>query len=100
MTDTLQLGLVCTEKPVLSVHSKKKKKSFQDQLSLNAGQRGAFCSTFDLHFNAGQKYCRILQGERSAVLSTFIKLLFVFKIFVLSIFEWPLKTSYTVQQQC
>ena len=27
---------------------------------------------------------------------TFIKLLFVFKTFVLSIFEWPLKTSFTV----
>ena len=31
---------------------------FQDQLSLNAGQ----------------KYCRMLQGEHSAILSTFIKL--------------------------
>ena len=38
--------------------------------------------------NAGQKYCRILL--------TFIKLPFVFKTFVLSIFEWPLKTGFTV----
>ena len=30
------------------------------------------------------------------VLSTFIKLPFVFKTFVLSIFEWPLKTGFTV----
>ena len=28
--------------------------------------------------NAGEKYCRMLQGERSAILSTFIKLSFVF----------------------
>ena len=42
-----------------------------------------------LLLNAGQKYCRMLQWEHSAILSTFIKLLFVIKIFVLSIFEWP-----------
>ena len=30
--------------------------------------------------------------EYSAILSTFIKLPFVIKIFVLSIFEWPFKT--------
>ena len=29
-----------------------------------------------------------IQGEHSAILSTFIKLSFVFKIFILSIFEW------------
>ena len=34
--------------------------------------------------------------EHSAILSTFIKLPFVIKIFVLSIFEWPLKTGLTV----
>ena len=53
---------------------------FQDQLSLHTGQ----------------KYCRMLQGEHSAILSTFIKLPFVIKIFVFSIFEWPLKTGFTV----
>ena len=42
-----------------------------------------------LSLNAGQKYCRMLQREHSAILSTFIKLPFVIKIFVLSIFEWP-----------
>ena len=36
---------------------------------------------------AGQKYCRMLQGEHSAILWTFIKLPFVIKIFVLSIFS-------------
>ena len=34
--------------------------------------------------------------EHSAILSTFIKLPFVIKIFVLSILEWPLKTDFTV----
>ena len=40
--------------------------------------------------NVGQKYCRKLQRERSAILSTFIKLTFISNIFVLSIIEWPL----------
>ena len=31
--------------------------------------------------NAGQKYCRMLQGEHSAILLTFIKLPFVIKIY-------------------
>ena len=53
---------------------------FQDQLSLNAGQ----------------KYCRMLQTEHSAILSTFIKLPFVIKIFVLSIYEWPFYTDFTI----
>ena len=53
---------------------------FQDRLSLNAGQ----------------KYCRMLQGEHSAILSTFIKLPFVIKICVLSIFVRLLKTGCTV----
>ena len=35
--------------------------------------------------------------EHCAILSTYIKLPFVFKIFVLSIFERPLKTGFTVQ---
>ena len=42
----------------------------------------------DQSLNAGQKDCRMLQGEHSAILSTFIKLPSVIKIFVLSIFEW------------
>ena len=50
-----------------------------------------------LLLNAGQKYCRMLQGEHSAILSTFIKLPFVIKIFVLAIFEWPFYTGVTVK---
>ena len=43
----------------------------------------------------------MLQGEHSAILSTFIKLPFVIKIFVLSIFEWPFYIGllYFIQQR-
>ena len=44
--------------------SKRPKTGFQDQVLLNAGQ----------------KYCRMLQGEHSATLLTFIKLSFVIKV--------------------
>ena len=50
-----------------------------------------------LLLNAGLNYCRMLQVEHSAILSTFIKLPFSIKIFVLSIFKWSLKTGFTVQ---
>ena len=66
----------CLKRPL----KKKTKIGFQYQLSLNVGQ----------------KYCRMLQGEHSAILSTFIKLKFVIKIFSLSIFEGPLKTGFAV----
>ena len=39
----------------------------------------------------------MLHREHSAILSTFIKLPFVIKIFVLPIFEWPLKTYFTLK---
>ena len=38
----------------------------------------------------------MLQGEHSAILSTFIKLPFVIKIIVWSILEWPFFTGFTV----
>ena len=60
--------------------SKRPKMDFQDQLSLHVGQ----------------KYCRMLQGEHSAIHSTYIKLPHGFKTIVFSIFEWPLKISFTV----
>ena len=56
----------CVKQPL----SKRPKNGFQEQLLLDAGQ----------------KYCRMLQGEHSAILLTFIKLPLVIKIFVLSIF--------------
>ena len=66
----------CVKRPL----SKRPQIGFQDELLLNAGQ----------------KYCRMLQWEHSALLSTFIKLPFVIKIFVLSIFEWLFYTGFTV----
>ena len=70
-----------TVKPVLSGHSKRRLKiGFQDPLSLNVAQN----------------YCRMLQKEHSALLSTFFKLILVIEIFVLSIYEWLLRTGLTV----
>ena len=45
---------------------------------------------------AGQKYCRMLQEEHSAILLTSIKLPIVIKIFVSSFFEWPFYTGFPV----
>ena len=70
----------CNETSLKRPLKKKTKIGFQNRLS----------------FNAGQKYCRMLEGEHSAILSTFIKLPFAIKNFVLSTFEWPLKKSFTV----
>ena len=42
------------------------------------------------------KSIAMLPGEHSAILSTFIKLLFVIKISVMSIFERPFCTGFTV----
>ena len=62
----------CTVKPALSMHSKRNPKfGFQYRLSLNAGQ----------------KFCSMLQGEHSTMLSTPIKLPFPIKTLVLSIFK-------------
>ena len=67
----------CVKPPL----SKRPKIGFQDQLS---------------HYNAGQKYSRMLQAEHSAIFLTFIKLPFVIKVFVLSIFEWQFYTGFAV----
>ena len=66
----------CVKRPL----SERPQIGFQDQLSLNAGQ----------------KYCRMLPLEHSAILSTFIKLPFVIKTFILSIFELLFYTGFTV----
>ena len=63
-------SITCLKWPL----KKDTKIGFQDRLSLNAGQ----------------KYCRMLQGEHSAILSTFIKLPFSIRTFVLYISEWSL----------
>ena len=62
--------------------NKKTKIGFQGKLSLNAGQ----------------KYYRMLCGEYFALLSTFIQLSSVIKIFVLSTFEWPLMSGFTEER--
>ena len=67
----LQYSKTCLKRPL----KEKTKIWFQDQLS----------------FNAGQKYCRMLQGEHSAILSTFSKLPFAFKTFVFSILSGCLR---------
>ena len=77
---------ICVKQPL----SKRPKIGFQDRISLNAGQT-CFRMLQRVWLNAGQNYCRMLQREHSAILLTFIKLLFVIKIIVLSIFEWLLK---------
>ena len=71
--------MVYTVKPVLGGHPKRRQKiGFQDRLLLNAGQ----------------KYCRMLQ---ESILQYFQPSLSYHLIsFVLSIFEWPLKTRFTV----
>ena len=76
LTNYMEYSKTCVKRPL----SKKTKIGFQDQLLLNAGQ----------------KFCRMLQGEHSALLLTFIKLSFVIKTYVLSIFEWPFFTGFTV----
>ena len=59
---------------------KKTKISFQDRLSLNAGQ----------------KYCRMLQDSILQYFRSALSYHLVFKICVLSFFECPLKTGFTV----
>ena len=49
-----------------------------------------------LSLNAGQKYCRMLQGEHSAILLTFIKLSLLLRSLFFVFFEWLLKTCFTV----
>ena len=72
--------ILSTVKPVLSGHFKKDQNLvFKADYRLMQVKSIAECSK-----------------EHSEILSTFIKLPFVFKIFVLSIFEWPLKSGFTV----
>ena len=84
----LYLGLVERKpvKTVLSSHSKRRQKLvFKTNYCLMQVKSIAECSKGSM-----------LQGEHSAILSTFIKLPYVIKIFVLSICEWQLKTGFTV----
>ena len=81
VTEIISYYFLNTVKPVYKTETLKRPKiGFQDQLSLNAGQ----------------KYCRMLQGENSAILSTFLKIPFVIKIFVLSFTSGHFYTGLTV----
>ena len=74
----MKVAILNTVKPVLSGNSKRRPKLvFKTNYCLMQVKSIAECSY-------------------SAILSTFIKLPFVIKIFVLSVFEWPLKTGFTV----
>ena len=74
--------MVNTVKPVLSSHSKRRSKIvfFKANYRLMQVKSIAECS----------------KGSILQILSSFIKLPFVIMIFVLSIFELPLKTGFTV----
>ena len=56
----------------------------------------------DYHLKQVRGIAECSKGEHSAVLLTCIKIPHGFKTFVLSIFEWPLKTGFTVDSisQC
>ena len=67
-------SISCVKRPL----SKRPKIGFQNQL------------------NRLMQVKSIAECSHSAILSTFIKLQFVVKIFVLSIFEWPFYTGFTI----
>ena len=78
--ECLQYRKICVKQPL----SKKKKWVFKADYCLMQVKSIAECSKM----------------EHSSILLTFIKLPFVIKIFVLSIFEWLLKTGFTVPPKC
>ena len=71
-----------TVNPVLSGHSKETKKKIFKTNRLMQVKNIAECSR-----------------EHSAILSNYIKLKSVFTTYVLSIFEWPHKTGFTVSRK-
>ena len=79
--------MCCVQELILSIASSFNRKTF---VKRPLSKRPKIVNQDQLSLNAGQKYCRMLQWEHSAIFSTFIKLPFVIKIFVLSIFEWSL----------
>ena len=51
---------------------------------------------YQLSLNVGQKYCKMLQREHSAILLSFIKLPVAIKTVILSILEWLFYPGFTV----
>ena len=74
-SSVLLYSKTCVKRPL----SKRMTIGFQDQLS-----------------QCRSKVLQNAHGEHSAILLTFIRLPFVIKAFVLSIFEWPFYTGFTV----
>ena len=78
--------------------------SMQETLTLllayNKGQTSISQKDQKLFFKTNYRLMQVKSiaecFEHSAILLTFIKLPFVIKIFVLSIFEWPFYTGFTV----
>ena len=80
----------CVKHPLSKIQ---KKMVFKTNYRLMQVKSISECSPF----NAGQKYCSVLQGEHSAIILTFIKIPFV-KPLYLSIFEWPFYTGFIVHK--
>ena len=82
-----------TVKPVYNGHSQKDQKMVfkTETATLKKTPKNGFQDR--LLLNAGQKYCRMLPLEHSAILSTFIKLPAVIKTLIL---EWLFYTGFTV----
>ena len=91
-----------TVKPVYKTETLKRPKiGFQDQLSLNAGQVYfriflGYANISNIVLGMHKLPIFLLQGENSTILSTFLKIPFVIKIFVLSFLSGHLYTGLTV----
>ena len=83
----------CLKRPL----KKKTKIGFQDRISLNAGQNcyrmilQYFRPSISYHLSLRSLFCLFLSGRLVSILLTFIKLPFVIKIVVLSIFSGRLR---------
>ena len=51
---------------------------------------------YRLSLNAGQRYCRLLQGEHSAILQPSLSYRFPLRPLFCLFFKWPLKTGFTI----
>ena len=93
LLNRLNTAFSFTAKPVLSGHSKRRSnlvfkphyRSMQVK-SIAESSKGSIL----------QYFWPSLSYKHSAILLAFIKLPLVIKIFILSVFEWPLRTGFTV----
>ena len=68
------------------IETSKKDVSIMQTSKKDFSKRPKIGFQYQLLLNACQNYCRMLQGEHSAILLTLIKLPIIIKIFVLSFF--------------